>query len=760
MIDKQYGHFEQDGREFVVTERKTPRHWYNYFYNDTYNAFLSQVGVGEGLAQDVLANRIILITNRMMYLTDKKNGKWCSANGLPFSAPISDFRCRHGLGYTTIESVWEGIRMSYTVFVPLQGNRERWILTVENTRSEEAELSAIAFASTVTDGVYRAQGYNTDVGGFDAPSQAAMTRIFTNYGAKEPVTKYGYLISDGEVVGFDTRRNAFIGVYGHEDAPEALEERLGCTNSDCVGEKLCFALETALKLNPGEKKTVHFEIGIADEVADAAAARERLSEVTPEEELEELSAHRLQEISGAKIHTPDENLNLAFNGFYQYSTVMGSRWARVRHNGYRDLMSDSECTGSFAPKLAWERYKRVLTYQYSNGYAPRTFIDGQIRDNNFSDCAVWITFTGFAILHELGDPALLEEEAAFNDGTTATVYEHMRRSVDFLYHFQGVNGLVKIWGGDWNDCMNMAGLKGKGESVWLSIAWYRANGMLRKLAEITGREADVRACDEMGTIMRDRIQKLGWDGRYFITAIDDEGRRIGSHENEEGKMYLNPQIWALFSGVATEEQIKTAFEEVDSYLDTPLGTLVSRPGYTHLDNHIGTMTQKPAGVHENGGVYLHSMAWKLAADAMLHRPDKVEKGIRQMLPWDHTYAPTVGEPYMLYNSYFGEQTGYRYATPGQSWRTASTAWLVKSLLIYVFGLQPEMDGLCLRPCLPPSWAECSVEKEFRGCRYEIHYHQTPGEGKLLSMTADGVPVEGEKLPYKPGAVIRVDAQVG
>ena len=156
------------------------------------------------------------------------------------------------------------------------------------------------------------------------------------------------------------------------------------------------------------------------------------------------------------IHNPDENLNLAFNGFYQYSTVMGSRWARVRHNGYRDLMSDSECTGSFAPKLAWERYKRVLTYQYSNGYAPRTFIDGQIRDNNFSDCAVWITFTGFAILHELGDPALLEEEAAFNDGTTATVYEHMRRSVDFLYHFQGVNGLVKIWGGDWNDCMNMA----------------------------------------------------------------------------------------------------------------------------------------------------------------------------------------------------------------------------------------------------------------------------------------------------------------
>lgn len=760
MTMKNYGYFEQDGREFVITERKTPRHWYNYFYNDTYNAFTSQVGVGEGLAQDRLANRIILITNRMMYVTDKDSGRWFSANGLPLSQKLDYFRCRHGLGYTTTESRAEGIAMSYTVFVPLEGNREIWMLTAENTRATRARLSAIPFASTVTDGVYRAQAYNTDVGGFDQASQSAMTRIFTEYGDGTFVTKYGYLMTDGRVIGFDTRRNAFVGVYGHEDSPEALNEHNGCTNSECVGEKLCFALETELTLEPGERKTLRFEIGIADSVEQAAGLRAHLAAGEPERELERMKAERLAQIAGASVRTPDETLNLAFNGFYKYSTAMGSRWARVRHNGYRDLMSDTECLGSFNPTLAWERYKRVLTYQYANGYAPRTFIDGKIKDNNFADCAVWIAFTGYSLVMELGDTALLDETVAFNDGTQASVYEHIRRSVDFLYHFKGQHGLVKIWGGDWNDCMNMAGLEGRGESVWLSIAWYRANRMLMELAGLSGREADIEPHREMGEKMKALINEYGWDGKYFITAIDDQGQKIGSHENEEGKMYLNPQIWALFSGVASEEQIKSAFAEVDSYLDTPLGTLVSKPPYTHLDNRIGTMTQKPAGVHENGGVYLHSMAWKLAADCMLHRPDKVEKGIRQMLPWDQTYAPTVGEPYMLFNSYFGQETGYRYATPGQSWRTASTAWFVKSMLLYVFGLQPGLDGLRLAPCLPPSWNECGVEKDFRGCHYVISYHQTPGEGRVLSVTADGQKVNGTLLPYRRGETIAVDVQIG
>ncbi len=757
---KTYGAFEKNGLEFVITERKTPRHWYNYFYNDTYNAFTSQVGVGEGLMQDRLANRIILITDRAMYLTDKDSGKWFSANGIPFTQKVDDFRCRHGLGYTTTESTVEGIRMEYTVFVPTKGDREIWMLTAENTRDTVANLTAIPYASTVTDGVYRAQGYNLDVGGFDEASQSAMCRIFTEYDVPDTIDKYGYLMTDGEVVGYDTRRNAFIGVYGSQYDPEALNENNGCTGSDCVAEKLCYAIETRLTLAPGEKKTLHFEIGVANTVAQAAEFRAHLAAGVPEAELEAVKAERLSQIQGASICTPDGQLNSAFNGFYKYATNMGSRWARVRHNGYRDLMSDTECMGAYNPELAWERYKRILTYQYSNGYAPRTFIGGAIKDNNFADCAVWIAFTGYAIIMELGDLNLLNEEVAFNDGSVATVYEHIRRSVEFLYNFKGANGLIKIWGGDWNDCMNTAGVKGKGESVWLSIAWYRANNMMIELARLTGNEEHAAAHAEMGEQMKALINEFGWDGKYFITAINDDGMKIGSQENEEGKMFLNPQVWAVFSGLGTDEQIKSAFDEVDAYLDGPLGTVVSKPAYHHINMKIGSMTTKPAGVHENGGVYLHALAWKLAAEGMLHRPEKVERIIHQMLPWDHTHAVTYGEPYMLYNSYFGEETGYRFGTPGQSWRTGSTPWFIKSMLIYVFGLQAELDGLHLRPCLPPSWNECAAEKDFRGCHYVIRYTQTAGEGRIRSMTANGVKVEGDLLPYEKGATINVEVEIG
>lgn len=363
MTDRQYGHFEQDGREFVITERKTPRHWYNYFYNDTYNAFTSQVGVGEGLAQDDLGNRIVLITNRMMYIVDHGEKQWCSANGLPLSRPVTNFRCRHGLGYTVTESEWNGLRMTYTVFVPLCGNREQWTVTVENTRAAAADLRAIAFASTVTDGVYRAQAYNTDVGGFDAASQGAMTRIFTEYGAKEPVTKYGYLVSDGEVTGFDTRRNAFIGVYGHEDAPEALETHGGCTNSDCVGEKLCFALETALPLAPGACRTIHFEIGIADEIAGAAAARARLMQTPPERELEALKAERLREISGAQIQTV---MAATITPTYEHARGRAAACGAVRrgHAAYRRVQRS-------AHRSAVERRQAAHDHAHACGRQPR-----------------------------------------------------------------------------------------------------------------------------------------------------------------------------------------------------------------------------------------------------------------------------------------------------------------------------------------------------------------------------------------------------
>ena len=750
----EYGHFENGGREFVVTCRKTPRHWHNYMYNDEYVAFFSQVGFGEGFAQDGLGRRIPLVKDRMLYVVNRDTGVWSSANGLPMRDAFDAYECRHGLGYTVLTAVKDGVRTELTFFVPEEGRRELWRVRAVNEGAKPARLSLIPFVDTDADDSYRPQAYNTDYGNFDAAHGAVWGHFFQAYESDDPAPMYAYMLSDAEPAGFCARRNAFIGVYGNKLCPEALEEKRGLRGEEALGEKLCLALDIHADLQPGEEKAFTVVIGAERTLSDLTAVRAMAA--GSEGLLSAIREKRAEEISGLSITTPDARLNDAFNGFYQYATCMGSRWARVRHNGYRDMTSDTECLSSFNAELARARFRRILSYQYENGYAPRTFIGGRICDNNFSDCAVWIPFALDAILRETGDLSFLNEVVPFNSGAMGTVYEHARRSVEFLSGFTGPDGLVRIWGGDWNDCMNRAGLGGKGESVWLSIAWIRACKMLIRIARLSGHDADADALEPVLKQMNRAVDARGWDGEWYLTAIDDEGRDIGSRENEEGKIFLIPQLWAVLADLDDKARVKTAMESANRLLEAPLGTRVSWPAYTHIDNRIGSVTQKSAGVHENGGIYLHTMAWRLAVDAMLGDAARVERDIRQIVPWDQTYAPTEGEPYMLFNSYFGDQTGYRYATPGQSWRTASTQWFVKAMTLYVFGLQPDIDGLHIHPCLPASWNACAATKKLRGCEYRVTYTRTG----TFSVTADGERIpDGGALPLKLGRVVNVEVTV-
>ncbi len=750
---KEYGHWSEDGKEYIITERKTPRHWYNYYFNDTYNAFASQVGFGEGFCQDQLGNRIPLVTDRCVYFVDRESRSWHTGVGLPMQESFDQYECRHGLGYSTIMCEKNGIRSEYTIFVPAEGNCEEWIVRVSNLRNTEAKLSVIGYAATDCDGKYTPQGYNSFSAELDREIDALCAKIAKNFDGPKRFT-YAYMQASEPIKAYDTRKNAFLGVYGAKECPEALELTGGCTNSPTCVEKICFAIENECTLGVGESKTLAFRIGHALKKEDISHT---LSMEVVQEALETVRTTRLAEIDGVLIETPDERLNLAFNSFYKYATNMGSRWARVRHNGYRDMASDTECLGAFNPTLAWERFKRILTYQYSNGYCPRTFIDGKIKPNNFSDCAVWITFTAHTLIMELGDLSLLDQEVAFNDGSVATVFEHLRRAVDYLYHFQGMHGLIRIWGGDWNDGMNKAGLKELGVSVWLSIAWYRANNLFLELASLLGRDDLLAQHRQMGEDMREKIEQYGFDGDYYITAINDKGEKIGSKESREGKFYLNPQLWAVFSGIAPREKLERIMAEIDRQLERPLGTLVNYPAYTDYDPFIGNMTAQPAGTLINQGVYLHPMAWKLAAEAIMKRPERVQMTLEKILPWDHTHAPTCGEPYILYNFYYGEESGYRCGTPGQSWRTATTQWVVRALVHFVFGLKPDLNGMRLDPCLPPAWEHAKITKRFRGATYEIVYRQAKGtKGEIDRITVDGAPLDGTCLPCDGKSTYQVE----
>lgn len=722
---KQYGYF--NNKTYVITDRNTPRHWYNYLYNDEYVTFVSQVGFGQGIAQDDKGRRLSPVVDRNVYISD--GTQFWQATGLPVHEAVDEYYCEHNIGYTDIVLTKNGIKSICRFFVPNNGKREILRVTVENISYKEKTIKVIPFSDTNVDGIYTPQGYNTSSAEFYPEQKAVAGSQMSWFGGKGYRKNFAYLTCDKAVSSYDTRRTAFIGSYGNKQMPKALIENLGCTGTECIAEKVCFALENTVTLKPNESENFYYTFGVTDII-------ENIPQFTANElerQFAEMAEKYAAICDGVHIKTPWDNLNNLFNDWLKYQTNMGSRWARVRHNGIRDLTSDSECLGCFAPDLASERLRRVMTYQYSNGYAPRTFLDGSVQDKNFSDNMVWMVFAAHAITKELGDKSYLLRQTKFNDDTSATVYEHARRSVEFMYGFTGHHGLVRIWGGDWNDCMDRAGMQGKGVSVWLSIAFVRAAKMLSEMAHWLGYSEDAAKYREYAANMQQRVNAHGWDEDRYIYAISDDGHMIGASSCEEGSMYALPQLWCVLADFEAERQ-NTAMNTLERELNTDLGLLVSRPGYSKYLDHVGAMTTKFPGVQENGGPYLHGAVWKLAVDSLLGRPDKVEEGLRKILPDDHTYFKTCGEPYTMFNCYLGAETGYRAGTPGQSWRTAAGQWLLYSLVRFIYGLTPEFEGLRIKPCLPSSWKDCSITKKFRDCIYNVHF---VGSGKVTSITVNG-----------------------
>ncbi|MBR7151605.1 MAG: hypothetical protein IKD02_04630 [Clostridia bacterium] len=746
MAYRQYGHFDEATSDFIITNPDIPRNWYNYLWNERYVTFTSQTGAGNGFVQDRLSVRQSMVEDRGVFLVE--DGKSVGLCGLPVKEKRDSYRCVHRRGETTVYTEQDGIASEFCIFVPRKEPCEIWTLKLKNNSDRTRKLTSLFFFGSTLDGPYTRQGYNHDTSCFDEELNAVVkTRKKTFDGEKR--TLLGMMMMAEPADGFDCTYNSIIGPYGSFAHP-VIAERGHCTSQIGNCEKLAYALQKNVTLAPGEEHTVILICGFAFSREEAIALRQKYA--TPkavEAEKQAVLDTFVRETGNVSINTPDKELNHLFP-WLKHQTHLGSFWARVRSTGYRDITQDSECMASICPEKALERLTRILSFQYPSGYAPRRVANGKMEDMDFSDNAVWISMAVLAVVKELGKKELLDLEVPFNDGSVGTLYDHAYRAVDFLYHFRGMHDLIRIWGGDWNDCMNTAGLEGKGVSVWLSIAWCHACRALAELALIHGRQEDHDEALRRYAEMRDLINRHGWDGEYYIDAYNDDGDKLGSHLCEEGAMFLIPQLWAVISGIGVDGRELIAMQSVEEKLSTPLGTRIMYPSYVTPNDRIGVITTKPAGVQENGGVYLHAIAWKLITDALLKRPEKVEEDLITILPFRNPVVAGRAEPYILCNSYFQIETGPRYGTAGQSWRTATGQQVQRALINYVFGLKPEMEGLRIDPCLPPSWKTCSVTKEFRGCVYRIHYRN--GGANVKSILVNGKPLEGSILPLLSGEV--------
>ena len=300
---KWYGHFEGDGSTFVITEPETPRHWYNYMYNDEYVTFTSQVGFGEGFAQDDMGRRIPLLSNRNIFICE--GGQSWSAFGLPIGYGYTDFSCAHSNGSSVISLLYNDVKSAVRIFVPNEGKYEIWSVTLTNNSDKARVLKVISYAKTELDDPYKPQGYNLAWGGFNKAKNAVFGRYYMPFYSKRNRPVWGYMASSEEATGFDARRNAFIGPYGDEQHPVALRKGSGCTGSDCNSEKLCYVLENTLTLGAGESRTVHYIVG-------AALSEDEFLRPTDESVASEFAAMEKKyalRLHDVEIETPVEHLN-------------------------------------------------------------------------------------------------------------------------------------------------------------------------------------------------------------------------------------------------------------------------------------------------------------------------------------------------------------------------------------------------------------------------------------------------------------------
>ncbi|MCL2351568.1 MAG: hypothetical protein FWC55_03440 [Firmicutes bacterium] len=766
-----YGRFSDDGKEFIINDPATPRAFDNFLWNGAVFSNVGQTGVGCFDYQVGENEAIQLLTgngrvcdfdvygreslmSRLIYVRDNESGEFWNVNWEPRRKAYESYSCAHGLGYTVITNLTDGIEAVLTIFVP-DGNDpvELWKVEFVNRSGRRRDLSAFAYCQmqfrykwgfdSYGDMLYRS-------GGFDAANNAVVA-------VKHPYVKphdylTGFLTSDVRIDRFDSTRDAFVGQYGNLAAPDAVVRGKLSGTPGSSDATIC-AAQYDFSLEAGGSKTIRLILGAADGAGGIAAARARyLGRFT--ECLEELKAAKDRLFSANHVRTPDAHFDRMFNYWMKEQSAFGAAWCRWGWMGYRDIAQHGYGACLFEP----ERTKKILLtavrYQYQEGPALRGW--NPVDAKPYSDSALWLVFTLTAYVKETGDKELLDAEAPFYDGGADSVLGHAERALAFLGNHRGAHGLCLIKFGDWNDSLTAVGVKGKGESVWLSQAYAEALNRMAGLYAYIGDKGKANTAARLADDMKQALIKNAWDGNWFLRCFDDDGGRIGSAANAEGRIFCEPQAWALISGVP-EEYAEKIIVSCDEMLLTDQGYRLLAPTFTRIDPRIGRISALEPGICENGTIYTHVNIWLILGLLRNGRADKAYEVFKALSPGYPGGKKGGCPPYVYANCYYGPDHRNNAYQMEFTWITGSIAWLNQVLACDMLGVEADYDGLRIRPNLPSGWGEITYRRAYRGAFYDIRVRNC-GSAARYSVTADGAEVTDGLVPaYGDGKTHIVEA---
>jgi len=783
MLKNSYGHFDSEQREYVITRPDTPRPWFNYMWNSRYGGLISHTGGGFSFLDSPRDNRI----NRMRYnslpwdrpgryvlLKDADTGEHWSLSWAPtMDRPYDHYECRHGMGYTRINTLYREIDASILYFVPVDLNTEVWTVRLRNTGTDPKNLQIYAFTellmgNALNDLINQPNDKHfTDIH-FDPDLQALLaTRRYwvLNKGVtvKQPNLAWPHVVSFGStlpVSAFDASLDAFIGRWRSEANPIAVEKgQMG--NTEITAGDPVAALQHILTLQPGEE--VRFSIHLTvHERKDLPTLKDRWTRFQNQdfwdEEFRKLNQLWDQRCAAVSVQSPDPAFNESLNtwNLYQaYVTFDMARNAGYYHGGLlfgtgmRDQFQDILAVLIAEPERVRERLLNALRFQFADGSTLHNFF--KLTDTgertHHSDTPLWIPFGLVWYLRETADISILDEKVAYYDGGEGRVEEHLHRALDYALSETTERGLPKIMNGDWNDTLDHIGPLGKGETVWGAFFLGYVLDLAVELYEQLGRSDKSERYRSAYETLKKKTNDLAWDGEWYLRAFRDNGKPIGSSKDDEGKIFLNAQSWALISGFADGTRSSSLLNAAEKYLLKAQGMQICWPSFTVVDDSVGLISRCVPGKKENGAVFNHASSWFVLAALLAGRNDLAWSVYSRMLPANISADPDryETEPY-VFSEYV---TSPDHPTEGQashSWLTGSAVWMYRIGLDHICGVQPRINGLFLRPALPDAWPRLDLKRVFRGRTLNISVQRSPDSspGIILNgrtLSSDWIPFE-------------------
>lgn len=780
----QYGHFDNEKREYVIDRVDLPVSWTNYLGVKDLCVVVNHTAGGYMFYQSPEYHRVTRFRGNAVpmdrpghyvYLRDAKDGDYWSISWQPVGKPLDQakYTCRHGMSYTTYECDYKGIKASQTLMVPMDDAVELWDVRLKNTTDKERKLSVFSYCEFSFHHVM-IDNQNFQMSLYCAGSSYEENII--EYDLFYEEFGYQYFTSNVTPDGFDCLRDSFLGAYRTEDNPIAVE-RGTCSGSHELGNNHCGSLQKDLVLAPGEEVRLIFMLGEGSREA-GKKIREKYSDLANvDAAYTQLRDYWENKFAQLQIRTPNEGMNTLINTWNLYQAevnIMFSRFASFIEVGgrtglgYRDTAQDAMTIPHSNPEKCRQRIVELLRGLTTKGYGLHLFspewfdpdakkekkkpfksptVIPTVNANDIvygledacSDDALWLVPSIIEYIKETGDAGFADETVTYADGGEGTVYEHMKRILDFSAEQVGATGICKGLRADWNDCLNLGG----GESAMVSFLHYWAICHFLQLAEYLGRTEDVEKYQAMRERVGNVCNRELWDKEWFIRGITKNGKKIGTSEDAEGKVHLESNAWAVLSGAADVEKGKRAMNSVDKYLFTPYGILLNAPSYTVPDDDIGFVTRVYPGLKENGSIFSHPNPWAWAAECVLGRGDRAMKFYNALCPYYQNNMIEIrqSEPY----SYCQFVVGRDHTAFGRArhpFMTGSGGWAYFSATRYMLGIRPDFEHLTIDPCIPADWREFSAVRRWRGAEYDIHVENPDGVMKgVQELYLDGEKVE-------------------